>query len=213
MTISALLLLACSKPPTIDLVEPSTGPPEVAIQILGAEFTADTTAILGGEPLGDLVVQGVMSLQATVPSGLAPGPHDLVVTTPAGSVTQTGAYTVRVQDSADAGKPCAGVFTAYSQLSMARELMVIDKHFKKQPGEEEGRRVTVRLDFRDIARIEYEEVTVQVKGSDATCSAIWVVTKSGDRHLFDDDTQENLRNRANEIAVGIQKPIDVVTAD
>ena len=52
-----------------------------------------------------------------------------------------------------------------------------------------------------------------MKGEDETCSAIWVVTKSGDRHLFDDDTEQNLQQRANEIAVGLQKPIKVIRPD
>ncbi len=213
MSVATLLLLACSKPPVIDLMDPATGSAGDAVQILGSEFTAETTATLGGQPIADLVVKGPVALGGTVPAGLGDGAHELVVTTPAGSATRAGAFTVKVQAQADAGVPCAGEFTAFSQLSLAREVMVIDKHFKKQPGEEEGKRDTVRLPFRDIARIVYQEAKVTDEGEERVCSAIWVETRSGDRHLFDDDTTENLQARANEIAVGIQKPLDVVRAE
>ena len=213
MSVAALLLLACSKPPVIDLVDPASGAAGTPIQILGSEFTPDTTATLGGQPVSDLAVRGVVALSGTVPEGLEAGPHDLVVTAAAGTATLAGAFAVQVQSQADAGVPCAGDFTAFSQLSMAREVMVIDKHFKKRDGEEEGKRDTVRLSFRDIARIEYQEAKVTEEGEERICSAIWVVTKSGDRHLFDDDTSENLQPRANEIAVGLQKPIEVTRAE
>ncbi len=213
MSVAALLLLACSKPPVVDLVDPSEGPPGAAIQILGSEFTPDARATLGGQPIEGFVVRGVVALSGTVPAGLEAGPQELVVTTAAGTVTKPGAYTVKVQQAAEAGVPCAGEFTAFSQLSMAREVMVIDKHYKEGPDGEEGKRDTVRLPFREIASIAYEEAKVTEQGEERICSAIWVVTKSGDRHLFDDDTVENLQRRANEIAVGIQKPIEVTRAE
>lgn len=208
MTVSALLLLACSKPPVVEMVDPAEGPPGTVLHILGSGFTPDATATLGGQPVADLQVQGIVAMQGSVPAGLAAGPQDLVVTTAAG--TATGGFTVVVPDTAAAGIPCAGSFTAFSQLSMAREVMVIDKHFKKLPGQVEGQRDTVRLPFRDIAHIAYQETPVTQDGEQKTCSAIWVETKSGERHLFDDDTDENLQQRANEIAVGIQKPIEVI---
>lgn len=213
MSIAALLFLACSKPPVVDLVDPSEGAAGAEIQILGSEFTPDASATLGGQPVEGLVVRGVVVLSGTVPAGLEAGPHDLVVTTAGGSGKKGGAYTVKVQQALDAGVPCGGGFTAFSQLSMAREVMVIDKHYKAGPNGEEGKRDTVRLPFKDIASIAYQEAKVTQEGEERTCSAIWVVTKSGDRHLFDDDTTENLQQRANEIAVGIQKPIDVTRAE
>ncbi len=45
---------------------------------------------------------------------------------------------------------------------------------------------------------------------DGTCSAIFLRMKNGDVHLFDDDTEEDLLERAQEMAGGMQKPIDII---
>ena len=126
MTVSTLLLLACSKPPVIDLVDPAEGASGTPIRIVGAEFAPDASATLGGQPVEDLVVMGVVAMKGVVPQGLSGGAHDLVVTTAAGSSTKAGAFTVKIQQTLEAGVPCAGGFTAYSQLSMAREVLVVD---------------------------------------------------------------------------------------
>ncbi len=211
MLLSSLFVLACQSPPVVEGVSPGQGPPGTKIAIVGDRFEPGTTATLGGQPISDLVVQGVMGMKGTVPADLDQGPAALVVTGPGGETTRDGAFTVRVQSAAQAGVPCAGAFTAYSQLAMARNTVVIDKRYEPAPNEEEGEREVVRINFRDVAGIEYVETPVEGQEG-VVCSAIYVVTRAGEKHLFDDDTMENLQARANEIALGLQRPIEVVQA-
>ncbi len=211
MLVASLFLIGfgCQTPPLVDGVSPKQGPPGTGIAIVGANFTPETTATLGGEPVSDLEVKGVAGMTGTVPESLDGGPAVLVVTTAGGTASLAGAFTVRVQAPESVGVPCAGEFTAFSQLAMGRNTIVIDKHYKPGPNQEEGEREVVRLNFREVERIEYVETPVPGEEG-AICSAIYVVTKAGERHLFDDDSVENLQARANEIAVGLQKPIEVV---
>ena len=203
----AMLLAACGgDPPTVDLVDPAKGEAGAEIRIVGGGFTDSATATLGGVAVAELTFRGAATLDGVVPAGLAPGPHDLVVTSGEQSVTLAGAFTAITLDAQDVGAPCAGEFTAYSQLSTAREQFVIQRHYKKNKGKDVAPEVA-RIAFRDVARVEYQEAVLEGGPDDGkTCSAIWVVEKSGARHLFDDDTEENLQARANEIAVGVQKP-------
>ncbi len=204
MPTSLLLLLACAaEPPAVDAVSPEQGEAGATLQIVGSHLTGATGATLGGQPLSGFKVLGAVGVQGTVPDGLSPGAHDLVLTAADGAtVTVTGAFTVLSAEAEDIGAPCAGDFTAYSTITANQETIVIDRRYK---GDKEKNHVA-RIPFKEVERIEYEEVEVDGE----VCSAIWIATDDNKRHLFDDDTEIKLRKRAQEIAVGIQKPIEVI---
>ena len=199
---SWLLVLACSKPPAVSSVDPAEGRAGDVVRVLGENFADGASVTLGGQPMGDVKVLGAIALEATVPEGAAEGAQDLVVTLPDGKSAQVS-FTVTVPVVADAGEPCAGPYTAYSQLALGRDLVVIDRHYK----EPKDKRETLRLDVGDVERVQFGRYVFE---DDAICTAIFVKMKNGDVHLFDDDLDEDLFERAQEMAQGMQKPIDIV---
>jgi len=202
------LLIACTAaPPTVDAVTPEVGAPGETVRVVGSNFAEGITATLGGQPLENLVVHAA-TLEGVVPAGLAPGAHELVVTDAGGqAVTVAEAYTVKGGEPVSLGVPCAGEFTAYSTIVTNQKQFVIDRRYKG----DDSKNVVERLAFRDITGIQYEEVRMTGGKDDGEiCSAIWVTTKDDKRHLFDDDTEVRLRKRAQEIAVGVQKPFDIL---
>ena len=198
-----LALLACGEPPpVVELVNPNNGIAGATVKIIGSEFRDGTTATLGGAPMTDLNVRGATLMEATVPAEAPAGAADLVVTSPEGQVvTLPGGFTVAAP--ADDGEPCAGPFTAYSQLALGRDLVIIDKHYHDPP----DKRDTLRINVRDVAGIEFESVRMD---DGEVCTAIFMRLKGGGRELFDDDTEEDLLPRAQQMANAMQKPIDVV---
>ena len=80
--------------PVITQISPSGGLTAVAtpITITGAGFTGATNLSIGGSSVVLTVVNNT-TITATTPS-LAAGPADVVVTTPAGTVTATGGFNV-----------------------------------------------------------------------------------------------------------------------
>lgn len=205
MSALALLVLACGGPaPTLDGVNPAEGPPGAAVKVLGANFDPAATATLGGSPLTDLTVRGPVLIEATVPAGLSAGPLDLVVTNPDGqSVTLPAAYTVKL---AEALVPCGGAYTAFSAVATDSGTVKIDKHYKEPKGKIEQ----VSVPIADLDAIEYS-ATAQPSGQ--VCSAIVLRTKSGERHLFDDDLDASLKDRAAELAQGLGKKLDIGQED
>ncbi|MCB9797634.1 MAG: IPT/TIG domain-containing protein [Alphaproteobacteria bacterium] len=198
-----LLLLACAAdPPSVELVDPAEGKPGDALEIVGAHFAEGSQVSLGGQPLGELSVKGVTLIQGKVPDGLAPGPHELVVTAPDGQAAKkAGAFTVAAPPKALV--PCGGEFTTYSAVATDTQLVKLDRHW---PGDEKKREV-IEIPFRDVEAVEYQ-ATVGEDGE--WCSAIILRTKKGDRHLFDDDHEVDLKSRAQEIAQGVGAGIDVL---
>jgi len=194
---SWFLLLACSKPPTVSLVDPATGQSGDVVRVVGSNFVDGATVSLGGQPMSGVEVLGSAALEATVPAGLE-GQLELVVTLPDGT-SASGAFTVAVPQVADVGEPCAGPYTAFSQLALGRDLVVY-----KEP---KDKRETLRLAVGDVERVEFGRYVWE---DDGTCSAIFLRMKNGDVHLFDDDTEEDLLERAQEMAGGMQKPIDII---
>ncbi len=203
MLMMSLIALGCSSPPpAVDAVSPASGGAGEAVRIVGENFAEGAAVTLGGKPLGGLVVRGSATIEGTVPEGLSPGPQDVVVTLGGQSVSAPGAFTVTGAEPVDIGVPCAGEFTAYSTVVTAQERFVIDRRYKGDA----SKNTVDRIPFREVARIEYEELPFE----GGVCAAIWVKTRDGVRHLFDDDTEVRLRKRAQEIAVGVGRPIEVV---
>lgn len=200
----SLALWACgAEPPQVDQLDPAAGAAGAAVRIVGERFTPDTTATLGGQPVPDLVVRGATLLEGRVPEGLAPGPQELVLSAGGAEVARkAAAYTVEAPPPAD--EPCAGRYTAYSAVASDSQMIKIDRFYTG-----EDRRELIELPFRDITRIEYEELAL---ADGRLCSVIFVRTKDDRRYMFDDDTEEKLRARAQELAVGLGKDISVQEA-
>ncbi|MGH9162676.1 MAG: IPT/TIG domain-containing protein, partial [Vicinamibacteraceae bacterium] len=84
-------------PPTIDEggITPPSGPLAggTAVTITGTNFTPDATVSFGGNPGTSVQVPDANTIQVVTPPGAAPGPVDVVVTTPAGSATAEDGFT------------------------------------------------------------------------------------------------------------------------
>jgi len=78
-------------PPTLTTFTPSSGPVGTSVAISGTNFTGATAVAFNGVSASFTVVSDT-SIQATVPAGATTGP--LSVTTPAGTATGSGAFTV-----------------------------------------------------------------------------------------------------------------------
>ncbi|MCB9766139.1 MAG: IPT/TIG domain-containing protein [Alphaproteobacteria bacterium] len=204
--LSALLLIACTAaPPTVDAVSPAEGQPGDAVKILGDQLVEGTTATLGGQPVDGLTVRGLTLMEGKVPAGLAPGPVELVVTAPDGqSARKAAAFEVKGAPKEEV--PCGGDYTAYSAVATDQQVIKLDRFYKKP---KESREV-IELHFRDIEAIEYQ---ARVMDDGAWCSAILIRMKDGGRYLFDDDHDVDLKDRAQEIAQGIGRGIDVLAEE
>ncbi|OLC49269.1 MAG: hypothetical protein AUH82_00960 [Chloroflexi bacterium 13_1_40CM_4_65_13] len=78
-------------PPTIASFSPTSGPVGTSVTINGTSFTGTTTVAFNGVTASFTVISDT-AIQATVPAGAKSGP--LTVTTPAGTATSAGSYTV-----------------------------------------------------------------------------------------------------------------------
>lgn len=206
MLVSLLLFAACGAPaPTIDLMQPQTGGDGVEVKIVGDNFAQGSTATLGGVALESVNVRGVTLIEAVVPAGLSPGPHPLVVTGPDGSsVTVAGAFELVAALRDDV--PCGGEYTSYSAIATDSGKIKLDRYFPK----EDNRREIIELPIRDVKAIEYE---ARLQDDGTLCSVIFVKMEDGNRYMFDDDTKVDLKKRAQDMAVGLGKRIQVVHED
>lgn len=189
------LLFSCTQPPEISGIDPTTGPPGTPITIHGAHLVEGTTVRLGGVELGELVVTPPGTVTGTVPTELTAGQADLVLTTPAGRVSRSAAFSVTVPPPTN---PCSGQERRFTHIPPTADVVKIDRHL----GKDEVQRTQIKT--REIEAIEVERTQ---QGS-ATCAAIWLRTGSG-RVLFDAQKDVDLRVQAQEIANGLHKPLEV----
>jgi hypothetical protein len=80
--------------PTINSISPATGPAAggTIITITGTGFTTGTTVTVGGGSATSVDVDTATKLKCTTPAHAA-GATDVVVTTKAGTATETGGFT------------------------------------------------------------------------------------------------------------------------
>lgn len=80
-------------PPTVTSITPATGTTAggTAVTIVGTNFTGATVVTIGGTTITPVIVDDT-HITGVTPAKTA-GAKDLVVTTPAGTVTSTGAFT------------------------------------------------------------------------------------------------------------------------
>lgn len=206
---SLLWLLACSSGPSVTGVDPPEVDAGEALKVTGEGFAEGATVSLVGSAgevaLQAVVVRGVVLVEATVPEGAAPGTYDLVVNQGEATSTLAGAVVIK---EVPVEVPCGGQYQANSQLSLARKVIVVDKFFLKGP--KKGERETVRVELDDVERIEYELVKTT---DDQLCSVIFVKRKGGDRVMFDDDVEVDLKDRAYRFATEIGRPVVVTRED
>lgn len=82
--------------PTVSVVDPIKAANDIdtSVTITGSDFAANATVSLGSTPLTNVTWVNSTTLTATVPWGIDPGTHDLMVDNPDGSDTMVGAFTV-----------------------------------------------------------------------------------------------------------------------
>lgn len=202
----AVMMAACSSPPELRGVSPAEAVPGAEITVLGDRFAEGATAKLvpqgGGAAVGlaDAAVQGTVAIQGKVPADLKEGTYDVVVDVGGQATTLTGA--LQVLGTAE-DKPCSGEYTANTQVSVPRKLVVVDRFMKS------GERDTLKVDMDDITGVEVERV---VEG-DTVCSVIWMRKKDGTRFLFFYDDVVDLTQRAYKVANTMGKPAKVTRED
>lgn len=205
-----LMLAACTPDPVVGAVRPGEVLAGQPIEVSGEGFAPGMRLSLAPEqgpelPLSSVEVKGVVLASAVVPESVAPGRYDVVVEVEGRSGRGLGALEV-IQLPAE--EPCAGLYTANTQLSLARGVIVIDRFYVKGPRKDE--RETLRIDLDEVERIEYELVKMK---DDTLCSVIFVRTGDGRRVMFDDDTKVDLKDRAYRMASEIGKPVQVTRED
>lgn len=200
-----LVFAACTTPPRVDAVDPSAVQPGQAVSVLGEGF--------GEDAIVELVLDGAStSLEATKRTG------SIVLEVEVPAEAAAGMYAVRVRSGGKAASldkaltveaaaveiPCGGTYTANTQLSLAREVVVIDRFYT------DGARQTLRLPIPTIEQVEYE----LVRGEDGRlCSAIFMRRDRGDRVLFDDDRELDLKDRAFKMGQAMGKKVVVTRQD
>lgn len=194
-----LILAACGSPaPVISGVDPAEALPGDTVKVMGENFGEGVSVTIAGQPATTRAL-GPVLLEVDLPEGVEPGETQLVVTV--GDQSSSQAFTVaEVKEDV----PCAGAYTANTQLSLAREVVVIDKFFKDETRE------TLRIPIGEISQVEYELIA---KDTDKPCSVIFVRTEDGQRHMFDDDHDVDLKERAYSMARDMGKKVSVTRED
>lgn len=194
-----IFLLACvADPPSATSISPTTGAAGTEVTVSGANFVDGMTVQLGKQPLAALAVVDANTATGAVPAGLSPGPANLIVTSADGlGMTLSKAFSVRTPEPED---PCGSEIQRMTQIPADGSVVKIDRHL---PGGEIDRIV---LKAREIKAVEYEETTIE---ADGICRAVYLRTRSDQRHLFDASSTEDLRWQAQRIAGGLGKPLEV----
>jgi len=139
--------------------------------------------------------------EAKVPEGMAAGTYTVGIKQDGAVASLPGVLTV---EKVKADTPCAGEYTANTQLSLARKEVVLDRFYR------EGERETLRIPLREIERVEYELVKT-AKGT--LCSVIFMRTSKGERVMFDDDEKVELKERAYKLGQSMGKPVETTRED
>lgn len=207
----ALALVGCSTPPQVTSVDPAEALVGSELKILGEAFPADATVwLVQGDDevqVADATFRGAVLIEGTVPAELASGAWTVQVRGGGSVAALPDALTVLAPEPE---VPCSGAFKANTQLSLARELVVIDRFY------EDGERETLRIPIPEIERLEYELVALEGKPAEgeaadeppaqALCSVIYMKRSDGRRVVFDDDTRLNLEPRAYKLGNRMKKP-------
>ncbi len=206
MTPFLLIAMACTTPPTLSSVSPADPLPGTALKILGDDFVPGASVDLVLDdvtvPLQDVEVRGTVLIEGKLPDDIASGTYTVNVKFGDQVVALVDALAVTAPEVETA---CGGEYTANTQLSLARKLIVVDRFYKKNKERE-----TLRIDFSSVDQIEYELVKLE---DEKFCSQIYIRTKDGKRVVFDDDTRVDLKERAYKIGSAIGKKVVVTRAD
>ncbi|BCY13716.1 IPT/TIG domain-containing protein [Actinoplanes sp. L3-i22] len=113
------MTFALTIPPGITSVAPTSGTLTGGgtLTITGTNLTGTTTVTVGGAPCGSVVVVSPTSVTCTLPPGSA-GAADVVVTSPNGTDTKTGAYTYLATPTVTSVSPVGGPLVGGGTLTI-----------------------------------------------------------------------------------------------
>lgn len=197
-------LWACSSGPTVETVDPMKAETGTTLTVFGTGFSESSqlmlesaagqrTAMENIQPGGSVVIKG------DIPTHLETGTYGLVLVSGGQEVIAAGlAITAPPPDV-----PCGGNYTANTQVSWARKLIVVDRFYK------DGDREVLRTPFDEVEKVEIESVPHE-KG---TCSVVYVRKKDGSRMRYAESLSEDLSARAYKFANELKKPVDVVKSE
>ena len=194
-----IVLLACmAEPPSASSISPTAGPAGTEVTVSGANFADGMTVQLGKQPLSSLAVVDDSTVTGAVPEGLSPGPTNLIVTGADGlGMTLSKAFSVSIPEPED---PCGSDVKRMTHIPADGSQVKIDRHLP------DGEVDRIQLTAREVKAVEYEETKT---GTDGICRAVYLRTRSEQRHLFDASSTEDLRWQAQRIAGGLGKPLEV----
>ena len=202
----SLLLLACNSGPQVTGLDRPEVHPGESFRLAGEGFSGEVNVFVKSGSMEPTRLEGVTlvdgtTVEARVPAGLAVGSYRVGVRQEGVDVLFDGSLEVTpVPDD----QPCSGEYTANTQLSLARKLVVVDRFFRA------GERETVRVELEDIDKIDYE---LQQLDSGERCSAIFLHLADGRRIVFADDRAIELKDRAYKLGQDIGKRVEVTRQD
>lgn len=192
-----LLLMACgSDPAVLSQITPAEGPTGTELTISGTGLEAGTKATIGGVALRKGASTPPTTVVGTVPTGMVPGAHPVVLTRADGQTVQ-GSFTV----SAPPHSPCEDPVKIITHIPPTAEVIKIDRHHPK-PNE---RVENIQIKAREVASILHGSVPID---AESQCTSIWIRTKDGREYLFDADKTVDLKDQAYKIGRGMNKPIE-----
>ena len=202
----SLLLLACNSGPQVTGLDRADVHPGESFRLAGEGFSGEIDVFVTSSSTEPTRLEGVLlvdgtTVEARVPEGLAVGAYSVGVRQDGVDVLFDGQLQVSpVPDD----QPCSGEYTANTQLSLARKLVVVDRFFRA------GERETVRVELEDIDKIDYE---LQQLDTGERCSAIFLHLADGRRIIFADDTSVELKDRAYKLGRDVGKRVEITRQD
>ena len=200
-TLVFLSLWACSSGPTVETVEPNKAEVGTTVTVFGTGFSGGTEALLereGGQRTAMVNVQpgGSVVVKADIPKTLEAGTYRVVVVSDGREATSSPLSITTPPPEV----PCGGDYTANTQVSWARKLIVVDRFYKN------GDREVVRTPFAEVEKVEIESVPHE-KG---TCSVVYMRKTDGSRLRYAESLKEDLSVRAYKFANELKKPVETV---
>lgn len=197
-----VLLAACSGGPTVEQFDPTEAEAGMTLTVFGDGFEPSTTLMLENEAgervaMENLQPGGSVVLKGDVPKGLEAGSYRLVVVSGANAAVAARPFTLKATAP---DEPCGGDYTANTQVSLARKLIVVDRFYK------DGAREVMRTPFKEVTAVEIDAVKTE-KG---VCSVVYIRKEDGTQLRYAESLTENLAARAYKFGNELNKPVNVL---
>jgi hypothetical protein len=184
----------CAAVPDAALVEPTEVLAGETLRVTGrgldrSEIRLGTRVLLTED-------RGETGLLARIPRDAPPGRFTL------GLIDARGEHLTDLHVTVLSDHACTNEFRSNTRISVAKQTVVLDRYWP------DGRRQSWTLGPAEVSVVEIAAIPMP---DGHTCSAIFLRRTAGGRLLYDDDSTEDLTERAHTIAEMLNVPVTIAS--